>query len=66
MDRGALWASVYRVTKSWTQLSKHTHTHTHKMETRESRLKKNGRWLKLKRKKFLPKHNSKISDDQDK
>ena len=37
MDRGAWWATVYGVTKSWTQLSAwahactraHTHTHTH-------------------------------------
>ena len=40
------------------------HTYTHKMETRENRLKKNGRWCKLKRKRFMPKHKSKISDDQ--
>ena len=27
MDRGAWWATVYRVAKSWTRLSnKHTHT----------------------------------------
>ena len=30
MDRGAWWATVYGVAKSWTRLSdKHTHTHTH-------------------------------------
>ena len=33
MDRGAWWATVHGVTKSWTQLSMHTraraHTHTH-------------------------------------
>ena len=30
MDRGAWWATVYGVAKSWTWLSdKHTHTHTH-------------------------------------
>ena len=32
MDRGAWWATVHRVTKSWTQLkwlTTHTHTHTH-------------------------------------
>ena len=28
MDRGACWATVHRVTQSWTRL-KHTHTHTH-------------------------------------
>ena len=28
-DRGAWWATVHGVTKSLTQLSKHTHTHTH-------------------------------------
>ena len=28
MDRGAWWATIYRVTKSQTQLSAHTHTHT--------------------------------------
>ena len=26
MDKGAWWAVVYRVTKSWTYLSMHTHT----------------------------------------
>ena len=31
MDRGAWWATVYGVAKSWTRLSdKHTHTHKHK------------------------------------
>ena len=29
MDREAWQATVYGVTKSWTQLSTHTHTHTH-------------------------------------
>ena len=29
MDRRAWWATVYGVTKSWTQLSTRTHTHTH-------------------------------------
>ena len=30
MERGALWATVHGVAKSWTQLSYyHTHTHTH-------------------------------------
>ena len=29
MDRGAWWAEVHRIAKSWTQLSTHTHTHTH-------------------------------------
>ena len=32
MDRGAWWATVHEVTKSWTQLSDsrtQTHTHTH-------------------------------------
>ena len=36
MDRGAWWATVHRVTKSWIQLKRlsvhaytHTHTHTH-------------------------------------
>ena len=29
MDRGAWWATIYRVTKSQTQLSAHTHIHTH-------------------------------------
>ena len=32
MDRGAWWATVQRVSKSWTQLKRlnmHTHTHTH-------------------------------------
>ena len=30
MDRGAWWATVYRVTNNWKQLSNtHTHTHTH-------------------------------------
>ena len=28
MDRGAWWATVHGVVKSWTQLS-NTHTHTH-------------------------------------
>ena len=27
MDKRALWATVHRVAKSWTQLSVHTHTH---------------------------------------
>ena len=32
MDRGAWWATVYGVAKSWTQLSNtHTHPHTHKL-----------------------------------
>ena len=29
MDRGAWWATVCRVTKSWTQLKPLTHTLTH-------------------------------------
>ena len=29
MARGAWWATVYRVTNNWKQLSTHTHTHTH-------------------------------------
>ena len=29
MDRGAWWATVHGVAKSWTQLSTDTHTHTH-------------------------------------
>ena len=32
MDRGAWWAAVHRVTKSWTRLkrlSTHTHIHCH-------------------------------------
>ena len=29
MDRGAWWATVHGVEKSWTQLSTHAHTHTH-------------------------------------
>ena len=29
MDRGPWWATVHRVTKSWTQLNTHTHTYTH-------------------------------------
>ena len=29
MDRGAWWATVYGVTKSWTQLSTHPHTHVY-------------------------------------
>ena len=28
MARGATWATVHEVAKSWTQLSVHTHTHT--------------------------------------
>ena len=28
MDRGAWWAIVHGVTRSWTQLNTHTHTHT--------------------------------------
>ena len=28
MDGGAWWATVHRVTKSWTRLSDFTHTHT--------------------------------------
>ena len=27
MDRGAWWATVHGVTKSWIQLNTHTHTH---------------------------------------
>ena len=36
MDRGAWWATVHGVAKSWTQLSTcvHTHTHTHSMAYR--------------------------------
>ena len=30
MDRGAWWATVHKVTKSWTQLSTHTHAIGHK------------------------------------
>ena len=29
LDRGAWWATVHGVAKSWTWLSIHTHTHTH-------------------------------------
>ena len=29
MERGAWWATIHGVMKSWTQLSMHTHTHTH-------------------------------------
>ena len=29
MDRGAWWATVHGIAKSWTQLSAHRHTHTH-------------------------------------
>ena len=29
MDRGAWWATVHGVAKSWTGLSEHAHTHTH-------------------------------------
>ena len=31
MDRGAWWATVHGIAKSWTQMSvcMHTHTHTH-------------------------------------
>ena len=34
LDRGAWWATVHRIAKSWTQLKRHTmhahmHTHTH-------------------------------------
>ena len=29
MDRGAWWAPVHGVTKSWTRLSDHTYIHTH-------------------------------------
>ena len=29
MDRGAWWATVHGMAKSWTQLNMHTHTHTH-------------------------------------
>ena len=28
-DRGAWWAAVHGVAKSWIQLNAHTHTHTH-------------------------------------
>ena len=28
MDRGAWWATVHGIAKSWTRLSTHTHTHT--------------------------------------
>ena len=30
MDRGAWWATVHGVAKSWTQLSDFTHTHTYR------------------------------------
>ena len=41
MDRGAWWATVHEITKSWIPLSTHTHTHTHTqtLKWRESRLK---------------------------
>ena len=29
MDRGAWWATVHGIRKTWTQLSAHKHTHTH-------------------------------------
>ena len=29
MDRGAWWATVHGVSKSWTEATSHTHTHTH-------------------------------------
>ena len=29
MDRGAWWATVHGVTKSWTQLSTHAHVYVH-------------------------------------
>ena len=29
LDRGAWWAAVHRVAKSWTRLSVHTHIHAH-------------------------------------
>ena len=29
MDRGAWWATVYGVAKSWTRLSMHTHSQAH-------------------------------------
>ena len=29
MDKGAWWAVVHGIAKSWTRLSIHTHTHTH-------------------------------------
>ena len=32
MDRGAWWATVLGVAKSWAQLSTHTHTHTHTLD----------------------------------
>ena len=50
MNRGAWWATVHGVTKSWTQLSDgvlmhahghthtHTHTHTHKTHWVNSRV----------------------------
>ena len=49
MDRGAWWAIVHGVTKSWTRLSDspHTHTHTHshtrKLKPREDKVC----WIKM-------------------
>ena len=39
MDRGAWWAIVHGVAKSWTRLSDspHTHTHTHTLEETETK-----------------------------
>ena len=35
MDRGAWWATVHGVTKSWTRLSRHAHTHTPHFEAKK-------------------------------
>ena len=34
MDRGAWWATVHRITKSWTQLSTHIHIQNYHCVTR--------------------------------
>ena len=44
IDKGAWWATVHGVPKSWTWLSTHTHTHS-KINHRNSRIKKKIRIL---------------------
>ena len=44
MDRGAWWATVRGVAKSWTRLSNFTHTHTH-THTHTGNLGKWYKWL---------------------
>ena len=41
MDRGAWWATVHEIAKSWIPLNTHTHTltHTQTLKWRESRMK---------------------------